>query len=202
MAVIRSSKPALVHPKKASNRVLKWLACIALIVCATGLAVAIWTASQAEMPLSDGQIVVEPGAEPSPEEIAAAEYLAGQGHRVRLLPRDPSSPNPQPDAQLDNDDFSTEIKTVGNITSQDISGRLAGRIREGLGQAPSVVVDARKQAGLTVSDIERALDRATNMARVDKKLVKRIRVIGPNGEDVIRDFTGKASKEMPWLSGI
>ena len=158
------------------------------------LVVSVWAAaSPVETPASGaapGQVVVEPGAEPSSEELAAADYLAKHGHRVRLLRRDPTSPNPQPDAQLDDDDFPTEIKTVGNITSKDVSGRLAGRIREALGQAPSVVVDAREQAGLTIEEIERALERVTNMARIDKKIVKRIRVIGPNGKDIIRDFTG------------
>ena len=193
MASLRSSKPSTIQPRKTSATLLKWLACLTLIVCATVLAVSVWTAaSQAEAPASGasgGQVVVDPGAEPSPEEVAAADYLAGQGHRVRLLRRDPSNPNPQPDAQLDDDDFPTEIKTVGNITSENVTGRLAGRIREALSQAPSVVVDAREQAELTKEDIERAMSRAIGMAEDHNKRVERIRVIGPNGVDVGWDYT-------------
>ena len=50
---------------------------------------------------------------------------------MRLLRRDPASPNPQPDAQLDDDDFPTEIKTVSNLTGGEVSAGLLRRIREG-----------------------------------------------------------------------
>ena len=193
MASLRSSKPASIQPRQFRTNPFKWLACAALIVCAAVLAVSIWMAAdQATAPAScasTGQVVVEPGAEPSPEELAAADYLAGQGHRVRLLRRDPASPNPQPDAQLDDDDFPTEIKTVGNITSEEVDARLAGRIREALGQAPAVVVDARKQARLDAAKIERAMRRAYGMAAKAGKIIKRIRVLGPNGEDITWDYT-------------
>lgn len=134
-------------------------------------------------------MVVEPGAQPSPEEMATADYLAKQGHRVRLLRRDPASPNPQPDAQLDDDDFPTEIKTVSNIMGEEVDARLAGRIREALGQAPSVVVDARKQARLDAEKINRAMRRAFGMAEKAGRVIKRIRVLGPNGEDITWDYT-------------
>ncbi len=140
---------------------------------------------------SQGQVVVEAGAQPSPEELEAAEYLAKQGHRVRLVRRDPASPLPQPDAQLDDDDFPTEIKTVGNLTGSELDARLAGRIREALGQAPSVLVDARKQAGLDASRIESAMRRAYGMAEKTGKPIKRIRVLGPHGEDIVWDYTKK-----------
>ena len=50
------------------------------------------------------------------------------------------------------------------------------------------MVDARKQAGLTIGDIERA----DGMAQTDGKVVKRIRVIGPNGLDIVDDYTHNA----------
>ena len=193
MASICSSKPSALQPRQSRANVIKWLACAALIVCVAVLAVSVWTAaSPAEAPASgapSGQVVVEPGAEPSPEELAAADYLAGQGHCVRLLRRDPASPNPQPDAQLDDDDFPTEIKTVGNITSEEVDARLAGRIREALRQAPSVVVDARNQEGLTLKEIESAMRRGIGMAKKDGKVVKRVHVFGPHDVDINWDYT-------------
>ncbi len=149
-------------------------------------------ANQTEAPASGaatGQVVVEPGAEPSPDELAAADYLAGQGHRVRLLRRDPTSPNPQPDAQLDDDDFPTEIKTVGNLTGSDVAASLSRRIREGLSQAPSVVVDARGQKNLTDAQIDDAMRRAVGAAAKHGRKVNRVRVISPTGQDVIWDYT-------------
>ena len=79
---------------------------------------------------------------------------------MRLLRRDPASPNPQPDAQLDDDDFPTEIKTVGNLTGSEIAAGLSRRIREGLSQAPSVVIDAREQENLSAAQIAEAMRRA------------------------------------------
>lgn len=195
MALSRSNKPTQARSVHlAARNVVKLLAAFMLTAAIMGMAVAMWSAVKsdatgAEAPATKGQVVVEAGAQPSTEELAAAEYLAGQGRRVRLLPRDPNSADPQPDAQLDDDDFPTEIKTVGNITSDDVTGRLAGRIREALGQAPSVVIDARKQLGLTKEDVESAMKRAFGMARKDNKPIKRIHVIGPNGVDVNWDYT-------------
>lgn len=196
MAPLMPLKPSSLQCRPKPNRVLKGLAGALLALCVVILAYSFASIVSTEANLSDqaqpgtsGSVVVESGATPSSDELAAADYLAGKGHRVRLLRRDPASPDPQPDAQLDDDDFPTEIKTVGNITSSDVSGRLAGRIREALGQAPSVVVDARKQAGLTIGDIERALERADGMAQADGKVVKRIRIIGPNGVDIVDDYT-------------
>ena len=166
------------------------------MVCVAALATSVWiSAAPEEAPAASaphpGQVVLDPGAEPSPDELAATDYLAKQGHRVRLLRRDPASRDRQPDAQLDDDDFPTEIKTVSNITSDDVSGRLAGRIREALGQAPSVVVDARKQRELTQAIIESAMKRGYGMARKDQKSIKRIRVLGPDGEDINWDYTNE-----------
>ena len=199
MAPLKPTHSSSIRPNPRPNPVLKWLAGAVLVACVVVLAASVWasTASDsdnisASSAPQGGQVVVEPGAQPSPEEIAAADYLAKQGHRVCLLRRDPASSDPQPDAQLDDDDFPTEIKTVSNITSNDVSGRLAGRIREAVGQAPSVVVDAREQANLTVEDIERALDRVGGMVRVDQKSIRRIQVIGPNGVDIVRDYTGSS----------
>ena len=197
MAPLKPTQSSSLQPDPHPNPALKWLACALLVACVVVLAASVWASMSSEAdntPAASapqgGQVVVEPGAQPSPEEMATADYLAKQGHRVRLLRRDPASSDPQPDAQLDDDDFPTEIKTVGNITSEDVTGRLAGRIRQALGQAPSVVVDAREQAELTTEEIERALERAVGRARVHKKTIKRIHVIGPNGIDIVRDYTG------------
>lgn len=141
-----------------------------------------------------GNIIIDSGATPNQNELDAAAYLADKGHKVRLLPRDPSSTQPQPDAQLDDDDFPTEIKTVGDISSDNIPARLAGRIREGLGQAPSVFVDARKQAGLTEDQITEAMRRAIGMARDANRIVRRLHIVGPNGTDVLWDYPNVSVK--------
>ena len=83
---------------------------------------------------------------------------------------------------------------MGNITSEEIDARLAGRIREALGQAPAVVVDARKQARLDAAIIERAMRRAYGMAAKAGRVIKRIRVLGPNGEDITWDYTKPPQK--------
>ena len=199
MALSRSSKPspsASLPRAQSFSPVLKVLAVALLLACVLGMGWAVWVAA-AEAPsqtdASVGQVVVEPGAQPSSEELAAADYLAGRGHRVRLLPRDPASPDPQPDAQLDDDDFPTEIKTVGNLTGSEIAAGLSRRIREGLSQAPSIVVDAREQVELTQQLIEEGMKRALGKAAQDGKPVKRLHVIGPNGIDVNWDYTGSST---------
>ena len=108
---------------------------------------------------------------------------------MRLLRRDPASPNPQPDAQLDDDDFPTEIKTVGNLTGSEIAAGLSRRIREGLSQAPSVVVDAREQENLSAAQIAEAMRRAITAGEMYGRKAKRVRVIGPNNQDITWDYT-------------
>ncbi len=107
---------------------------------------------------------------------------------MRLLRRDPASPNPQPDAQLDDDDFPTEIKTVSNLTGGEVSAGLLRRIREGLSQAPSVVIDGRGQVGLSQEMVEEGMKRAIGKVAQDGKVVKRVHVIKQRMEEQLTAF--------------
>ncbi len=196
-------------PRRNLNGAFRLIALLALIVTAFGvinLARQIVRSSGStdggSQSAASGEIIIAPGAEPNEAELEAANYLADKGHKVRFLPRKPNVAEPQPDAQLDDDDFPTEIKTVGNISSDNVPARLAGRIREGLSQAPSVFIDARKQVGLTPEQITEAMRRAIGMARDANRKVRRIHIVGPNNAEEIWDYpeVSTSSSVNTWAS--
>ncbi|MCL4859212.1 MAG: hypothetical protein KJZ93_07385 [Caldilineaceae bacterium] len=74
------------------------------------------------------------------------------------------------------DGVRTELKTISNLTSPDLSGALGRRILEGAGQAPHIIADVRQQAGLTRALAERAVRRA--FGADSARRIQQIRVIG------------------------
>jgi hypothetical protein len=94
--------------------------------------------------------VDDPNGEFVPKEKAIADYLAEHGARVDQRPRDPRSPDSQPDTTVrwspDDPGAITEFKTLDEATPKALTRNLT----KGARQSPdgAVVIDGRK-AGLT-----------------------------------------------------
>ena len=58
------------------------------------------------------------------------------------------------------DGIKTELKTISNITSKDLSGRIAKKIRSAGSQSGNIIIDLSKQKGATADVAETALNRA------------------------------------------
>ena len=112
----------------------------------------------------------------SAEEAAVAGQLVAEGHTVEALVE--SSVRT---ADFLVDGKRTELKSISNITSQDPSGALARRILDGAGQAPNIIADLRRQAGMTEELALRAVRRAFGADRAGR--VQSVRLIG-QGFDV------------------
>jgi hypothetical protein len=118
-------------------------------------------------------------------ENALDEYLHGKNHEVAANPEEGQrGAGRQGDRYVDK--IKTEYKTVSGVrdTSSDgLSDAISSRIMDGRGQAGSIIVDARPQAGMTEEIALRAIRRAYGADGLAK--IKSIRIIG-NGFDVVR----------------
>ncbi|XXF79126.1 hypothetical protein P2318_05075 [Myxococcaceae bacterium GXIMD 01537] len=85
-----------------------------------------------------------------------------------------------------------ELKTISALTARDISGALARRILEGAGQAAHIIVDARRQAGMSIDVARRACARAFGADTTRR--IRAIRVIG-------RDFDILETRTPPLSHG-
>jgi len=103
-----------------------------------------------------GRLVIPSGAQAMSEaERSAATYLAKQGHEVVRIPESTTEKT----ADFLVDGKPTELKTISNITGGDFGKAVIRRIREGFAQTPSVLIDARGQAGMTERSAEHIFDR-------------------------------------------
>ncbi|HRI50919.1 MAG TPA: hypothetical protein PLW65_12110 [Pseudomonadota bacterium] len=112
----------------------------------------------------------------SAEEAAVASQLVAEGHTVEAL-----AESSVRTADFLIDGVRTELKSISNITSSDPSGALARRILDGAGQAPNIITDLRRQAGMTEELAQRAVRRAFGVDRAGR--VQSVRLIG-QGFDV------------------
>lgn len=119
---------------------------------------------------------VSAGRTLSAEEAAVAAQLVAEGHTVEAL-----AESSVRTADFLVDGKHTELKSISNITSQDPSGALARRILDGAGQAPNIIADLRRQAGMTEELAQRAIRRAYGADRAGR--IQSVRLIG-QGFDV------------------
>lgn len=119
---------------------------------------------------------VSAGRTLSAEEAAVAAQLVAEGHTVEAL-----AESSVRTADFLVDGKRTELKSISNITSQDPSGALARRILDGAGQAPNIIADLRRQAGMTEELAQRAIRRAYGADRAGR--IQSVRLIG-QGFDV------------------
>jgi hypothetical protein len=126
---------------------------------------------------SGGQLIANEGRSLSLEEAKIANLLVNEGRRVEVI----AESNTARTADFLVDGVATELKTVSNITSNDISGALSSRILEGAGQAPNIIIDGRNQAGLTQELAEKSVLRAYGRQRQLKdERISSVRIIGDN----------------------
>jgi len=125
-----------------------------------------------------GRLIVEAGRTISSEEMAVAGILVREGRTVRVL-----AEGAKRTADFLVDGLPVELKTVSRLTSKDLAGALGRRILEGAGQAPNIIIDARRQAGLTAALAGEAIRRAY---LADKQLMRlqTIRILG-DGFDIL-----------------
>jgi hypothetical protein len=127
-----------------------------------------------------GRLIIESGRELTVGEKAIVGRLLNEGRTVRVLAE--STKEGVRTADFIVDGVRTELKTISNLTSKDLSGALGRRILEGAGQAPNIIADVRGQAGLTRELASRAIRRAFGADTLGR--IKLIRVIG-DGFDMV-----------------
>ena len=120
---------------------------------------------------SRGRIIIAAGRTLSPEELAMANRLSQEGRVVEAV-----AEGTQRTSDFIVDGIPTELKTISNITSKDISGALGRRILDGAGQAPHIIADTTGQAGMTLELAQRAIRRAYGAEKLNR--ITQIRVIG------------------------
>jgi hypothetical protein len=129
---------------------------------------------------SGARLVIQGGRELSAAEMRVVGQLLREGRSVTVLAESTQAGVRTADFLVDG--IRTELKTISQLTSRDISGALGRRILEGAGQAPNIIADVRQQAGMTRELAERAARRAFGADTLHR--IQQIRIIG-EGFDLI-----------------
>jgi hypothetical protein len=140
-------------------------------------------------PSGGGRLIVPAGRTLSAEETAIANQLVAEGHTVEAVAE---STVRTPDFLVDG--VRTELKSISNLTSSDLSGALSRRIREGAGQASHIIVDVRQQAGMTEEVAQRAVIRAYGADKLGR--IQSVRLIG-QGFDVTVPYIPSPPPAIP-----
>ena len=127
-----------------------------------------------------GKLELEDGASFANEgEELIANMLVSEGKHVKVLKEIQEQNVKNADFLIDG--VKTELKTISNISSKDLSGRIAKKIKGAGNQAGNIIIDLRKQEGATEEVAQAALNRAFGSS--DK--INNVRVIG-EGFDIIK----------------
>ncbi len=121
-----------------------------------------------------GKLILAPGRVLSAGETKVAGILIREGRTVQTLGESVVQGVRTADFVVDG--VRTELKTISNITSKDLSGALNRRILEGAGQASHIIADVQEQAGMTFEEAERAMRRTYGADKA--KRIQQIRIIG------------------------
>jgi hypothetical protein len=136
-------------------------------------------------PIFSGRVDVEPGRTLTPAEQSVADLLAREGRQVTAKRETNAQGVKNPDFVVDG--VPTELKTISNITSSDMSGALSRRIQEAGRQAPHVIIDVRGQVEITQAMTEESIVRAyATQARRGSNRTQEVRIIGENFDITIR----------------
>jgi hypothetical protein len=125
-----------------------------------------------------GRLVMDAGRRLSADELTIASKLVSEGRIVRVL-----AESSRRTADFLVDGVPTELKTISNITSKDVSGALARRILDGSGQAGHIIMDVQKQTGMTLDLAQQAVRRAYGADKARR--IQMIRVIGREFDFVV-----------------
>ena len=121
-----------------------------------------------------GKLVNTTGRVLSVSEESLARLLVGEGKVVEVVAE--STVQGVRTADFAVNGLKTELKTISNVTSNDVSGAVSRRALDGAGQAPHIILDARNQANLTQELAERAARRAYGADKAQR--IQEIRIIG------------------------
>lgn len=118
-----------------------------------------------------GRLILQAGRALSFEEMDVAAILVKEGHTVEALAEGTTRT-----ADFLVDGVATELKTVSKLTGKALSASLSRRILEGARQASRVIIDARRQAGLTRELAKEAILRAYGADKLGR--LTWVRIIG------------------------
>lgn len=116
-----------------------------------------------------------------PDERTFLDELLEAGKDVDVIP---TAKDRTPDFKIDG--VLHELKTLSNVQKQTpdgLSAAIANRVMNGRGQAAHIIVDARKQAGMTREIAERGAKRAFGADNKTGGKIQSIRIIG-DGFDI------------------
>jgi len=127
-----------------------------------------------------GKVTLEEGAKfANRGEEKIANMLASEGKEVKVLAESTQEGVKSADFMVDG--VKTELKSISNLKSKDLSNALKKRILEGKNQSGDIIVDVTGQQGATKELVQEALNRAFGSS--DK--LNSVRVIG-EGFDIIK----------------
>lgn len=109
--------------------------------------------------------------------------LLGLGHDMEVVP---TGPGRTPDFKVDG--VPTELKTLSGVARQTpdgLSSALADRIMKARGQSTTIVVDARRQPGMTQEVAQRGINRAVGADNRTGGTIRSVTVLAPDG---VADF--------------
>lgn len=118
------------------------------------------------------------------DELKVASELAGRGHEITALPRSKNQHVSTPDFLVDGKP--TELKTISNAKVDSVENSVTNTMKRATGQAKNVIIDARKQPGLTEAKARNAVQRAFD--DLPKSALSTVQFLGRDGENTF-EFT-------------
>ena len=115
----------------------------------------------------------------TPAEASFVEGLRKRGIDVEIVPEGGGR---TPDFRING--VPTELKTlsgVANETPDGLSSALSSRILDGRGQSKVILVDARRQSGMTLETAQRGINRAVGADNQTGRKVEAITVLTTYG---------------------
>ena len=113
------------------------------------------------------------------DEAEFVQELLARGRDVAVIPIGPSR---TPDFRVDG--IATELKMLAGVVNQTpdgLSSALSSRIMDARSQADTVIVDARKQPGMTQAIAQRGVGRAVGADNRTGKRLYDVTVLAPDG---------------------
>ncbi|GAC1618505.1 MAG: hypothetical protein NVS4B5_09730 [Vulcanimicrobiaceae bacterium] len=126
--------------------------------------------------LSVGRLVMHDGAHLSPDEMRIAAKLVGEGKVIETVPV--SHVEHQRSADFRIDGILTELKTVKNVTSRDVTTSVKRVLESAMRQARSIIVDTSQQPNFSREQAVTVLRRIRNTHKYER--YDEVRFIGRN----------------------
>jgi hypothetical protein len=128
-----------------------------------------------------GQVINVTARALTAAEQRVANELAADGAVVEVLPVATGDGVRSPDFLINGEPW--ELKTITNITSDNMESAIARRAREGAEQAPNVILDVRGQPGFTEEMVNSIAERA--FRGEGGQLLDRLMIVGDEWSIVV-----------------